>query len=526
MPTASTSRPRSTVRATSRRRSRGQSLVEFALVTPALLLMFAGAADFGRAFYAYVAIENAAKEGALFGARAPLCDDPASGTCDDPNNVVWRVQNELAQQGIRDQDGNELVPNVECQAPDGTPRSSLTNCIEGDIYQVEVVYPFTLATPILGDVIGDLNLTAASRAVVLNLAFDPNPGASINKYVSPAGAVNADQITANCLEPDDSTADGFYRSPCRDSSTPEPNDFLTLRFEEGATIGYRIVVANTGAQSLSGVTVVDSKGSTGCSFNTTLGVGSPPEVCNYARTAPVVTGGALEAPYDNSATVDSAQTEPARSDVRVMVEKAPPRLRVLKWVSPYLEGGDGDGNPSFGTIDDLTVTYRTAPQVSQGTVWYKLIVTNTGGQPATGLAVSDSRGSLPVNANCPAVPGSLAAGASWQCRYSVPFNATSPTTPDNTASATASNVVPDSNDAHTATLHVQACSGGTNRTVPNLIGLTKAQAQTAWTAAGFTGALGDWGSGHNSDGAVTQSVLAYGCAPASTTITITRTPTP
>ena len=36
-------------------RQRGQALAEFALVVPVLLLMFAAAADFGRAFYAYVA---------------------------------------------------------------------------------------------------------------------------------------------------------------------------------------------------------------------------------------------------------------------------------------------------------------------------------------------------------------------------------------------------------------------------------------------------------------------------------------
>ena len=90
----------------------GQSLVEFALVTPILLLVFAGAADFGRAFYAYVAIENAAKEGALYGARAPLCDDTSPGSCTDPNNVVWRVQNELKDQGIRNPDGTQLVPTA------------------------------------------------------------------------------------------------------------------------------------------------------------------------------------------------------------------------------------------------------------------------------------------------------------------------------------------------------------------------------------------------------------------------------
>ena len=52
-----------------RDRSRGESVVEFALVLPILLLLLAATIDFGRLFYLYVAVNNAAKEGALYGAR-------------------------------------------------------------------------------------------------------------------------------------------------------------------------------------------------------------------------------------------------------------------------------------------------------------------------------------------------------------------------------------------------------------------------------------------------------------------------
>ena len=43
-----------------RRRIRGQSVVEFALVLPILLLLLAATIDFGRLFYTYVAVDNAA----------------------------------------------------------------------------------------------------------------------------------------------------------------------------------------------------------------------------------------------------------------------------------------------------------------------------------------------------------------------------------------------------------------------------------------------------------------------------------
>ncbi|MGZ9275616.1 MAG: TadE/TadG family type IV pilus assembly protein [Candidatus Limnocylindrales bacterium] len=523
--------PRTTGPIRRRRHSRGQSLVEFALVVPILLLIFAGIADFGRAFYAYVAVENAAKEGAFFGSRTPLCSDAGVPGCADPNNVVWRVRNELKDQGIRDLGGAELTPTVDCLAPNGTPRSNMRDCAEGDTYAVALSYPFRLLTPILGSIIGDLDLATTSHAVVLNLAFDPTPGASIQKYVSPIGAINAADVIAKCLEPNDSDANGYYRSPCRDSSTPsDPVDELTLRFEQGTTIAYRLIVSNSGGQNLTGLTVSDSKGSTGCSFPSSVSIGATLAACNYSRTAPTVGGSGTSADYENTATVDSLQTVPTDDRVTVIVEKPPARLRVLKWVSPFALGDDGDGDdggsaPAFGTDDDLTVTYRSSPQVSGGSVWFKIIVRNTGGRTATGLAVTDSRGAIPRTATCPAIPSTLAAGATWECRYSVPFSSATPATTNNTAAATGSNVVPDGDDSHTATMRVQACTGPGNRTVPNLIGLDKGDAQSAWTTAGFTGTLDVWSGGSSSD-VVTQSRPAYDCVAATASMTVTRNPTP
>ena len=49
-----------------RKKTRGQSLVEFAILLPALTLILALAADFGRAFTAYIAISSSAREGAAY----------------------------------------------------------------------------------------------------------------------------------------------------------------------------------------------------------------------------------------------------------------------------------------------------------------------------------------------------------------------------------------------------------------------------------------------------------------------------
>ena len=48
------------------RRSRGQSLVEFALTLPILVVLVIGVLDFGFAFHEKVIMENAARAGAFF----------------------------------------------------------------------------------------------------------------------------------------------------------------------------------------------------------------------------------------------------------------------------------------------------------------------------------------------------------------------------------------------------------------------------------------------------------------------------
>lgn len=59
---------------------RGATLVEFALVTPVLILVLVACFDFARALNAYVTVANAAREGARF---AALSDGATSTTVHD-----------------------------------------------------------------------------------------------------------------------------------------------------------------------------------------------------------------------------------------------------------------------------------------------------------------------------------------------------------------------------------------------------------------------------------------------------------
>jgi hypothetical protein len=57
------------------RGQRGANLIEMALVTTLLLLLFGGVVDLGRAFHSYIVITNAAREGARMGSHFPERED-------------------------------------------------------------------------------------------------------------------------------------------------------------------------------------------------------------------------------------------------------------------------------------------------------------------------------------------------------------------------------------------------------------------------------------------------------------------
>src|SRR5262245_19336858 len=82
---------RGVLRGTDARRSAGQSLVEFALILPVIMVLCLGALDLGRLYYARITVTNAAREGVLEAAGDPASYD-AGNPCDvDTNRVMCRV---------------------------------------------------------------------------------------------------------------------------------------------------------------------------------------------------------------------------------------------------------------------------------------------------------------------------------------------------------------------------------------------------------------------------------------------------
>lgn len=71
----------------------GQSMVELALIITILMILLAGVIDMGRAFFTYMAMRDAAQEGAAYGSINPF----------DEAGIISRVMDNLDQ----------VVPNPE-----------------------------------------------------------------------------------------------------------------------------------------------------------------------------------------------------------------------------------------------------------------------------------------------------------------------------------------------------------------------------------------------------------------------------
>src|SRR3954449_3027506 len=149
---------RAAIRRHVRARSRGQSLVEFALILPIFLVFVAACLDLGRVFYANISLNNAAREGAMQAAAKDGTFIP-NGACDPVNNsVVCRVQLESKSS------------MVTIAATDITMTCSIVGCphAAGSTATVSVHGTFRLITPLLSVVFGGqtINLTSSATAQI------------------------------------------------------------------------------------------------------------------------------------------------------------------------------------------------------------------------------------------------------------------------------------------------------------------------------------------------------------------------
>lgn len=130
-----------------RRRRKGQSIVEFALVVPGMLLIVMFGIDFGRAFLGWVNLQNAARIGANYAALHPTAN---WGDSSDPDRIKYTalVTNELS--------------TTNCPVVTLTfPTYSSTGL--GGHATVALTCRFSIITPIISSIIPNpMNMSAAA----------------------------------------------------------------------------------------------------------------------------------------------------------------------------------------------------------------------------------------------------------------------------------------------------------------------------------------------------------------------------
>jgi Flp pilus assembly protein TadG len=126
---------------------RGQSLTEMAVTMSLLLILLVGIVDIGRAFFTYLALRDAAQEGALYGSTTPT-------STSDIETRVWNSSTLL--QNLADD------PNADTNIAVTVVGSPCT----GNGIQVRVSYEnFPITMPFLGSLIGRQTVPISSTIV-------------------------------------------------------------------------------------------------------------------------------------------------------------------------------------------------------------------------------------------------------------------------------------------------------------------------------------------------------------------------
>jgi hypothetical protein len=133
-------------------RTRGQALVEFALVLPILILILMGLFDFGRAVFAYNSLSNSARDGA----RVAIVDQTmvagvpagAQAAADQAIGLGLDATDPASVEVVY------LLPDLSGPCP--------TRAL-GCVARVTVHHEFTAITPIIGSVIGPIDLSAQTE---------------------------------------------------------------------------------------------------------------------------------------------------------------------------------------------------------------------------------------------------------------------------------------------------------------------------------------------------------------------------
>jgi Flp pilus assembly protein TadG len=197
-----TTPPRSLHQTRRRDRTRGQGLVEFALILPVFLVLLSAAIDLGRLAYARIAVENAAREGAFQAAETPT-----SYTAGQPCPAIDPITGQPPSNLVICRTLLEAAGSVISVSPSDVSVNCSPSCTEGlgNTVSVTVNGHFKLLTPFMALFFGGYTINFASTSTMqietLPDVADPSVAPSVAPSVDPSVAPSADPSVAPTIDP-------------------------------------------------------------------------------------------------------------------------------------------------------------------------------------------------------------------------------------------------------------------------------------------------------------------------------------
>jgi len=225
-------RPGTLDRASSARRhkTRGQSLVEFALVLPILLFLTLIALDFGRVYLGYINLQNMARIAANFAGNNPTAWD---GTV-VPNDAVLKTKyyNQIIADAqaincqLVDTNGDGTI-NASDFTPTFTDRNgngSITDI--GDTGQVQIGCRFSVITPGIASVVGGTVKVAASSSFPVKTGMTASGSGAGGGGSPPNAAFSGNGVITSVSAPNTISGVAQFAVEFRDTSGGNPTQWL------------------------------------------------------------------------------------------------------------------------------------------------------------------------------------------------------------------------------------------------------------------------------------------------------------
>jgi PKD repeat protein len=190
-------------------RTRGQSLVEFALVLPIIMMLTLTALDFGRVYLGYINLQNMARIAANFAANNPLAWTPSTDPAVQVNRDAAKAkyQKEILGDAAASNCNLPVVGGVQvAPAPTFTDADGDGAPEIGDVATVGVSCTFGVITPVISNIVGgSVQVSAASKFPVKNgmtaamgaavIGTAPNAAFTGNAVAAPSTLVGTTPFT-------------------------------------------------------------------------------------------------------------------------------------------------------------------------------------------------------------------------------------------------------------------------------------------------------------------------------------------